>query len=59
MPDEIDSARSDLYAISDELETVKLMLARLQTRAYLCRTVLMATASMWALIGVVILLTMR
>ena len=56
---QIDGARGDLYAIADELETVKLMLARLPTRAYLCRTVFMATASMWALIGVVILLTMR
>jgi hypothetical protein len=35
---------------------VKMMLGRLPSCAYVSRTVLMATASMWALIGVVILL---
>jgi len=52
---QIDGARGDIYAIADELETVKMMLARLPSRAYLSRTILMATASIWALIGVLAL----
>ena len=34
-----------LAGSADELEAVKLMLGRLPTRAYFCRTVLLATAS--------------
>jgi hypothetical protein len=56
---QIDGARGDLYAIADELETVKLMLARLPSRAYVSRIVLMATASIWALLGAAMLLLMR
>jgi hypothetical protein len=56
---QIDGARGDLYAIADELETVKLRLRRLPTRAYVSRTVFMATASLWALLGAVALLLMR
>jgi hypothetical protein len=53
---QIDGIRGDLYAISEELVVTKLMLARLPTRAYLCRTLLLAMASIWALIGAVVLL---
>jgi hypothetical protein len=49
-------ARGDLYAIQDEIECVKAQLARLPTRAYFNRTLLMATASIWALLGAVALL---
>ena len=70
MPDEhtlalrqIDGARGDLYAIADELEVVKMQLAqlaqKLPSRAYLCRSLLMATASIWALVGAVALLVVR
>jgi hypothetical protein len=38
---------------------LSMKISRLPTRAYLSRTVLMATASMWALIGVVVLLFLR
>jgi len=62
MPDEntftlrqIDHARGNIYAIADELETVKMRLAQLPSRAYLCRIVLTATASVWALIAAVAL----
>jgi hypothetical protein len=50
MPDEhtltlrqIDQARGDLYVIQDEIECMKAQLARLPTRAYFNRTLLMAT----------------
>jgi hypothetical protein len=56
---QIDGARGDLYAIQDELETVKLQLARIPTRAYFCKTLLMATASIWALMGAFALLLAR
>jgi hypothetical protein len=56
---QIDGARGDLYGLAEEVETVKLQFERLltqsPTRAYLCRTVLMATASVWLLIGAVAL----
>ena len=52
---QIDGARGDLYAISEEIEVLKMQLARLPSRAYVSRTVLMATASIWALIGAVAL----
>jgi hypothetical protein len=56
---QIDQARGDLYAIADDLDFLKVQIAQLPTRAYFCRTLLMATASIWALIGVVVLLLMR
>jgi hypothetical protein len=52
---QIDGARDDLYAISEEIEILKMQLAQLPRRAYVSRTVLMATASIWALIGAVAL----
>jgi hypothetical protein len=52
---QIDGARGDLHAISEEIEVLKMQLAQLPSRAYVSRTVLMATASIWALIGAVAL----
>jgi hypothetical protein len=48
---QIDGARGDLFALQEELECVKVQLAQLPTRAYFCRTLLMATASIWVLLG--------
>ena len=66
MPDErsltlrqVDQARGDLYAIADDLELLKVQLARLPTCAYFSRTLLMATASVWALFGMVVILLLR
>ena len=57
---EIAGARGELHAIADELEVVKLQLTRLPSRAFICSTVLMATASLWAaLIGAVVVLLLR
>jgi hypothetical protein len=53
---QVDRARGDLYAISDDLEFIKGRLARLPDRAYVCRLALMYGASVWALIGLVALL---
>jgi hypothetical protein len=54
MPDErtftlrrIDQARSDLYAISDDLEFLKARIARLPTRAWLSRMGLIGLASIY------------
>ncbi len=54
-----DQARGDFAAILSELDFVKWQLSQLPTRAYLGRTVLMATASVWALIAAVTLLLAR
>jgi hypothetical protein len=66
MPDEhnltlrqADQARADFAVIEDDLRFLMSQLARIPTRAYLCRTVLMATSSLWALFGVVVLLLLR
>jgi hypothetical protein len=56
---QIDQTRGDLYAIQDEIECVKAQLAWLPTRAYFSRTLLMATASIWALLGALALLLAR
>jgi hypothetical protein len=56
---QVNQARGDLYAIADDLDFLKVQLARLPNRAYVGRTVLMATASIWALVGTVALLLMR
>jgi hypothetical protein len=57
MPDErtftlrqADQARTDFAFIEDQLEFLAGQLARVPTRAYLCRTLLLATASVWALL---------
>jgi hypothetical protein len=66
MPDEhtltlrqADQARTDSAVIGADLEFIAGQLARLPTRAYLCRTLLVATASVWALVGAVVLYVIR
>jgi hypothetical protein len=66
MPDErnftlrqIDQARGDLYAIADDLEFLKIQIARLPTRAWLSRMGLLGLASVWTLILAVALMLMR
>jgi hypothetical protein len=46
-----DEARSDFAAIESDLHFVISQLARLPTRAYVCRMSLLSTASLWALLG--------
>ena len=52
-----DQARADFAAIESDLQFVMGQLARLPTRAYFCRTLFIATASLWALILAVALLS--
>ena len=40
-----DEARADFALIEDHLESIAGQLTRVPTRAYLCRTLLLATAS--------------
>jgi hypothetical protein len=47
--------RTDFALIEDHLEFLAGQLTRVPTRAYLCRTLLLATASVWALLAVVLL----
>ena len=51
-----DQARADFYVIETELEAIQAQLARVPTRAYVCRLALTATAAVCALIGFVALL---
>jgi hypothetical protein len=62
MPDEhtlmlrqADQARTDFALIEDQLEFIMGQLARVPTRAYLCRTLPLATASIWALLAILLL----
>ena len=50
-----DQARSDFAAIESDLQFVVSQLARLPTRAYLCRMLLLTTASLWSLLGAIAL----
>ena len=50
-----DQARSDFSAIESDLRFVMSQLVQLPTRAYLCRMLLVSTASLWALLGAVAL----
>jgi hypothetical protein len=66
MPDEhtftlrqIDQARDDLYAISDDLEFLKTQIAKLPARAWVSRMGLIGLASIWTLIVAVALMLMR
>ncbi len=51
-----DQARADFANIEKHLEFLAGQLAKIPTRAYLCRTLLLATASVWALLGILLLL---
>jgi hypothetical protein len=46
-----DQARTD---IEEHLESITGQLARVPTRPYLCRTLLLATASIWLLLAVLL-----
>lgn len=46
-----DQARTDFAALESELEVIQMQRSRLPTRAYFCRTLWLATASIWVLIG--------
>jgi hypothetical protein len=50
-----DHARSDFAAIENDLHFVMSQLAGLPTLAYVCRMLLLSTASLWALLGAVAL----
>jgi hypothetical protein len=50
-----DQARTDFALLESHLEVIANQLAWLPTRAYLCRTLLLATASVWALLAVLLL----
>ena len=54
-----DQARSDLAAVEGDLHFIMSQLARLPTRAYVCRMALMAAGSVWALIAAGALLWAR
>jgi hypothetical protein len=63
MPDEhtfalrrADQARTDSALIDSNLEFIMGQLARVPTRAYLCRMLLLATASIWALLIILLLI---
>jgi hypothetical protein len=51
-----DQARTDFALIDSNLELIIGQLAQLPTRAYLCRTLLLASASIWALLAAVLLM---
>jgi hypothetical protein len=53
---DVDQARTDFALIEDQLEFIMGQLARVPTRAYLCRTLLLATASIWALLAALLLM---
>ena len=56
---QIDQAPGDLHALADEVEALKLQIARLPSRAYVSRVALLATATVWALIGAVAMMVTR
>jgi len=49
-------ARTDFAAIEGDLQFIMGQLARMPTRAFLCRTLLLAAASIWTLLTVVLLI---
>jgi hypothetical protein len=50
-----DQARTEFALIEDHLQFLAGQLDRVPTRGYLCRTLLLATASVWALLAVLLL----
>jgi hypothetical protein len=49
-------ARTDFALIEEHLEFISRQLARVPTRAYLCRTLLLASASVWAFLAALFLI---
>jgi hypothetical protein len=52
-----DAARTDFALLEQHMEFLASRIARLPTRGYLCRTLLLATATVWALLAAVLLLS--
>jgi hypothetical protein len=52
---QVDQARTDFALLESHPETIAGQIARVPTRAFLCRMLLLATASIWALLAVVLL----
>ena len=50
-----DQARTDFALIEEHLDFISGQIASVPTRVYLCRTLLLVTASLWALIAVLLL----
>jgi hypothetical protein len=50
-----DEARTDFALIEAHLGFIAGQLTRVPTRAFLCRTLLLATASIWALLAVLLI----
>jgi hypothetical protein len=50
-----DQARTDFALLESHLETIAGQIARVPTRAFLCRMLLLATASIWFLLALVLL----
>ena len=46
-----DQARGDIGTLLDELDFVKWQLSQLPTRAYFCRMLLVAAASVWVILA--------
>jgi hypothetical protein len=53
---QIDEARANLALIERNLKFLASQLAQVPTRAYLCRMLLIATASVWTLLALLLLL---
>jgi hypothetical protein len=51
-----DQARTDFALLESHLEIIAGRVARLPTRAFLCRMLLLAKASIWAPLAVVLLM---
>ena len=47
--------RSDLYELENRIDDIEAQIAGLPSRADLCRMLLLATASTWALLAIVLL----
>ena len=54
-----DQARSDFAAVEGDLQFIMSQLARLPTRAFVCRIALMTAGSVWTLIAAGALLWVR
>jgi hypothetical protein len=50
-----DEARTDFAIIEEHLESIAGQLAGVPTRAFLCRMLLLATASIWALLAILLM----
>ena len=51
--------RSDLYELENRLDDIEAQLTALPSRAYLCRMLLLAMGSTWALLTILLLVQCR